>query len=265
MFEEKLEKLETSLDAFGSVLVAFSGGVDSSVLAGLSHKLLGMKAVAVTVDSSTLAASELECAKKVAAEIGITHLIAKYDELADEDFASNPEDRCYYCKSGLFRILREVAEEHGIDAILEGTTVDELEGHRPGYKAVREHGIFTPLADAGFTKDDVRALARLLGLSNSEKPSTACLSSRIPAGTRITEENLRAVEAAEDFLRGLGVGQVRVRHIGDAARIEVLESDFHKVMKNRNQIAERFQAFGFRNVSLDLKGYRTGNLSGQPS
>lgn len=261
MFEEKLARLEDAIRAQGSVLVAYSGGVDSSVLAGVSHNLLGDNAVAVTADSPTLAASELECAKKIAAEIGIRHIIVDHNELVDERFANNPDNRCYFCKHGLFELLEKTAKMFKLSAIIEGTNADELGGHRPGYKAALEHGVLTPLADAGFTKDDVRALAKRLMLSNSSKPSTACLSSRVVSGVKITDDVLRRIEAGEDFLRGLGVGQLRLRYYGDSAKIDVLESDFEKIMKNRSKIVERLGELGFTHVSLDLRGYRSGSLN----
>jgi pyridinium-3,5-biscarboxylic acid mononucleotide sulfurtransferase len=237
-----------------NALVSFSGGVDSSVLAKAAYDALGADALAVTFDTPTLPRSELACAKKTAKKIGIRHLIVPYSELGSRQFRSNPKDRCYFCKKRMAQKLKEVAKEHGMGCIVEGTNAEDLKGHRPGYRALKEAGISSPLAELGFAKDDVRKLAKEYGLDYM-KPSAACLSSRIPQGTEITKELLRTVEEAEDYLKSLGLTQVRVRLEGEGcldARIEVCPEEFQKVIKHSSEIVD---ALSFRRVSLDLRGY----------
>ncbi|MBD3388878.1 MAG: ATP-dependent sacrificial sulfur transferase LarE [Candidatus Altiarchaeales archaeon] len=234
-----------------SVLVAFSGGVDSSVLAKAAYECLGEDAVAVTFDTPTLPRSEMMEARETAEHIGIRHVVVRYTELSNEDFRRNPDERCYYCKRMMSEKLKEVARELGVHSIVEGTTADELEGHRPGYRALQEAGVLSPMAELGLTKDDVRRMALEYGLRH-DKPSGACLSSRIPSGTEITEELLIKVEESEDFLRSLGLSQVRVRVEGDCARIETYRDDFPIVLEHAGEIVEELP---FKRVSLDLRPY----------
>ncbi|MCL7413026.1 MAG: ATP-dependent sacrificial sulfur transferase LarE [ANME-2 cluster archaeon] len=257
---ERLEKVTDHLRKFDGVLVAFSGGVDSSVLAALAYQALGSRSIAVTAQSQTLPGRELESAKRTAEDIGIRHMVIHYNELDEPGFAQNPVDRCYHCKTGLFRALRALANELGFDAVADGTNASELAGYRPGHMASLEQHVLTPFADMGITKDEIRQMGRSLGLDTWDKPSQACLSSRFPYGNTITEEALKQVEQAEEFLFDLGIGQYRVRHHGDTARIEVPEEYFSLILRNKQNIITRFKALGYTFIALDLEGFRSGSF-----
>ncbi|MBS1263159.1 MAG: NH(3)-dependent NAD(+) synthetase [Methanonatronarchaeales archaeon] len=246
----------------GGAVVALSGGVDSSVVAALSNMALGPRALAVTADSETLPPGETEEAERVASEIGVRHRVVEFSELEEPGFADNPEDRCYHCRRGLIRNLRRIAEEEGIGTVADGTNADDLGGHRPGFEAVKEEGVFSPLVEYGVTKDEVRRIARALGLSVAEKPSLACLSSRIPYGEEITEEKLEKIARAEEFLnREYGFEQLRVRmHGDDLARIEVSPAERGVVAENVDEIAVKLKHAGFLYVTMDLQGYREGAM-----
>jgi uncharacterized protein len=262
---EKLAKLEEWFKAIGGpVVVAFSGGVDSSVVLAAAARALGLSRVyAVTADSPTYSRTELEWAKRVAGLLGVNHVIIGTNELDDENFASNPPIRCYYCKKELAQRLKEVAERVGAKVIVDGTNSEDLGGHRPGYLAFKEESVRSPLAELGFTKSDIRQVARLLGLPNWDKPSMACLASRIPYGQRITLERLKRIEAAEEAVRALtGARQVRVRDHGDIARIEVGRGDRRLFFSEEvmDEVARRLKQLGWRYVALDLEGYRSGSM-----
>ena len=262
---EKLAKLEEWFKAIrGPVVVAFSGGVDSSVVLAAAARALGPSRVyAVTADSPTYSRTELEWAKRVAGLLGVNHVIIGTNELDDENFASNPPIRCYYCKKELAQRLKEVAERVGAKVIVDGTNSEDLGGHRPGYLAFKEESVRSPLAELGFTKSDIRQVARLLGLPNWDKPSMACLASRIPYGQRITLERLKRIEAAEEAVRALtGARQVRVRDHGDIARIEVGRGDRRLFFSEEvmDEVARRLKQLGWRYVALDLEGYRSGSM-----
>ncbi len=258
--EERLEALLEWFRRYSSALVAFSGGVDSAVVAACAARALGGRALAVTADSSTMPRRELEHARRLAAEIGISHRVIREDELEDERFRANPENRCYYCRSKLASALRRIAEEEGYEVIVDGANAGDLGEHRPGLKALREHGIRSPLLELGMHKQEVREVARLLGLSVSDKPPMACLASRIPYGDPITREKLRAVELAEEFFFEHGFRNVRVRMHGEVARIEVEEEDMPMAVSMRREIAQHLRSLGFRYVTLDLMGYRAGSM-----
>ncbi|MFH1834619.1 MAG: ATP-dependent sacrificial sulfur transferase LarE [Methanobacteriota archaeon] len=261
MPDQKLEKLEKLIKDQESAVIAFSGGVDSSVLAAVAFKVLKDKALAVTLDSPTLPRNELECARTIAKSIGIKHIVIAHDELGNPDFTMNPEDRCYFCKGELSKVLLAEAVNRGFKVVLEGTNASELCGHRPGARALSEAGVLSPLAEVGFSKEEVRTLAGTLGLPNASKPSSACLSSRIPYGDEITRKKLGVVEEAEDFLINLGLSQLRVRLHGDLARIEVDPPEFRLLFENRVKISDFFKSIGFKYVTCDLLGYRSGSMN----
>jgi uncharacterized protein len=258
--DHKIQVIVNTLAGRGSVLVAFSGGMDSSVLAALAYRALENNAIAVTADSQTLAPGELECAKEVAAEIGIRHFVISYDELSEPEFAKNPVDRCYYCKKGLLRELKRIAALQGMNTIIEGTNISDLKAHRPGHRAVMEEGVYNPFVELNVTKEEIREMAHELGLSVADKPSMACLSSRFPYGQRITTEGLKRVGAAEDFLRRAGFGVVRVRDHNGIARIEIMLEEMARFLEMREDVVSEFKRLGFSYVTLDLMGFRSGSM-----
>lgn len=261
MRNPKYQRLCNLIESKGSALVAFSGGIDSTLLAKAASDTLGDKAVAVTTDSSTLPRRELKNAKRTAREIGIKHIIVKHDELNNKEVRKNSLDRCYHCKLESISALKKISKELGFNSILFGVNRDDLQDHRPGHRALGEGGMCTPLLDTGLTKDEVRELARELKLSNYNKPSMACLSSRIPYGEEITGEKLRMVEEAEEVVMDSGIEQARVRHYNELARIEVLPDEFPAILKNRGHIVNSLKRLGFKYITLDLQGYRTGSMN----
>ncbi len=246
-----------------SAILAYSGGVDSSLLLRAAAEVLGSHVIAVTADSETYPPSELAEAQEMVRSLGVTHRILRTAELSSEDFSANPPDRCYFCKKELFGKLHRIAEQEGILYILDGSNCDDLKDHRPGSRAAAEFGVRSPLREAGFSKQDVRDCARMLNLPVWDKPSLACLSSRIPYGTKITPRLLKTIQSAEDLLRVIGFRQVRVRHHGDTARIEIDRSDFNLLLQEgtSGRIVEEFKRLGYTYVCLDLEGYRTGSMN----
>lgn len=245
----------------GSAITAFSGGIDSSLVAFIAHQELGARALAVTADSPSLSRDDLALAQALAAAWGMAHRVIRTDETARADYRANPVNRCYFCKSTLYGALTTLARAEGFATVLNGTNRDDLGDHRPGLQAADEFGVLAPLAETGFHKAEIRALARGLGLANAEKPQAACLSSRVPYGTAITPAILDRIEAAESLLRALGFGQLRVRHHGDVARIEVPPADFAALLARREQIDAKFRVLGYAYVTLDLTGFRSGALN----
>ncbi len=261
--ETRLEGLLEAMRRRQGVLVAFSGGVDSALVAKVADLTLGPRAVAVTAVAESLPSWERQEARRVAREIGIRHRFVEYSELEDPDYASNPANRCYFCRTDLARHLRPIADEEGIQTIASGVLASDLGDHRPGIRAMDEAGFWHPLAEFGMDKRAVRALARHLRLSIWDKPSMACLSSRIPYGEVITVEKLGQVERAELVLRGLGFKQVRVRHHGQVARIEVPPEDIPRLVESATsqKVAEGLRALGFLHVAVDLEGYGSGSMN----
>ncbi len=259
----KYERVKSLLRETGGVLVAYSGGVDSTLLLKLAVESLGDRALAVTARSETYPEREGEEAAAVACALGARHRTISTEELSTEHFADNPPERCYYCKTELFQKLLEMAREEGIPAVADGSNVDDAGDYRPGMRALRELGVRSPLREAGLDKNEIRELSKELGLPTWSKPSFACLASRFPYGDPITAEKLRQVAAAEQLLRDLGLTQVRVRHHGQTARIEIEPSEFEVVLRagTRARILDAFHGLGYLYVTLDLAGYRMGSMN----
>ncbi len=260
--EALLARLLVYLRPLGSVAVGFSGGVDSTVVVAAAMRALGASGVlAVTADSETLPAAELEAARQLAAVLGASHAVIRTHELECQDFAANAPDRCYHCKTELWGRVGRLAADRGIRHVADGVNADDLGDFRPGIRASDEAGVVHPLAAIGAGKQQVRQLAAALGLANWDKPAQACLSSRFPYGSAITAEGLRRVEAAEEFLRELGLSQLRVRSHGDIARIEVPDEAIAAVAAGRAGIVKAFRQLGFAYVTLDLEGFRSGSMN----
>jgi uncharacterized protein len=260
--QQKLKELEGIVASYGSALVAFSGGVDSSLaLAVAARALPRHKVLAVTSNNETYLPSELDLAREFAASLGVEHLVVNTRELDDPNYASNPTNRCYFCKSTLYSDLARLAEEKGYACVVDGANKDDEGDYRPGRKAARELGVVSVLSAARMTKDEVRELAKHLGLPTWDKPALACLSSRFPYGQEITPEKLTQVARAEEFLRREGFKQVRVRHHGEIARLEVGPEELERAFDMREQISAELLDTGFLYVTLDLAGYRSGSLN----
>src|SRR5262245_6717493 len=262
-WRERLERLKAFIAPLGEVVVAYSGGVDSSLVLRVAHEVLGARAHGVIGRSDSYAARELALALEQAAAFGAQIQVVATGELTDPKFRANSLSRCYHCKSELYRRLDEMAERTGATAVLDGTIADDLADFRPGRRAAAEHRVRSPLAELGFAKSDVRAAAAHYGLKSQDKPASPCLASRIPYGTEITSEALRQVEQAEELVRSLGFRELRVRHHGEVARVELPLADLPRAFEpgTREALSEGLSALGFRFVTVDLAGLRSGSLN----
>ncbi len=263
MIEQKWDHLRALLQDMQSAVLAYSGGVDSSLLLRAAAEVMAPRLIVVTAVSETYPASELFSAKEFVRSLGVAHRILSTEELSSEDFVRNTPDRCYHCKKELYAKLRRMAGAEGIAEVIEGSNTDDMRDYRPGRRAAKEFSVRSPLMEAGLSKGEVRELAHRLNLPMWDKPSLACLSSRIPYGTRVTSDLLRTIQAAEDQLRVLGFRQVRVRHHGATARIEIEWSEFKRLLNDEisGRIVAAFKRLGYTYVCLDLGGYRTGSMN----
>jgi len=263
--EKKLIKLRKRVRSLGNAIIAYSGGVDSTLLLKIGYDELGKNAVAVTSVSPSYPKSELEQAKKIARFIGARHITTTTTEMKDNNYLRNFADRCYFCKKNLYTKLVEVAKQEGFANILNGTNLDDRFDYRPGMKAADEFNVIAPLKDAGMTKNDIIAASRALGLPNWDKPASPCLASRIPYGTEITKEKLGMIEKAENTIKNIckdtRLRHLRVRHYGKEARIEVLKENFKHILGNLEKIRTELMATGFENVTLDLEGFKSGKMN----
>jgi pyridinium-3,5-biscarboxylic acid mononucleotide sulfurtransferase len=261
--EEKLDYLKKTLRDMGTVLVAYSGGVDSTFLAVTAHEVLGKNSLAVFAASPVAPPMEKEEAEALAHNTGLRFKIIESSEMSNPDFVANPPERCYYCKRELFSELKPIAQAEGLKWIADGTNADDLSDFRPGRKASAEAGIRSPLLEAGLTKAEIRQLSHAQGLPTWDRPASPCLASRIPYGIPVTAETLNKIARGEQYLHSLGIRELRLRHHGDIARIELDPGDMDKIIKPeiRQDIVKQLKALGYKYVALDLTGYRTGSLN----
>lgn len=258
---DKLSKLKTILKKMDSVLVAYSGGADSTFLLKSALDTLGGKVLAVTAASATYPRSELILARETARKLGARHKIIKTDEFKDKRFIANSLTRCYYCKNELFGKLKKIAARHKIRFVVDASNLSDKNDFRPGTQARMESGVRSPLEEVGFTKEDIRRESKKLGLSTWDKPAQACLASRVPYGTRLLPHTLTRISRAEDILRGFGFKQSRLRHYNGLCRIEVIKSDIPELIRKRRFVVGRLKKLGYSYITVDLEGYRTGSMN----
>jgi uncharacterized protein len=260
---EKKDILVKNLNKLPSLLVAFSGGVDSSFLLAIACHALGDRVLAVTAHSVIHTEDELEWASLFAERLGVEHTIIESDEMSIPEFISNPSDRCYYCKKSIAAGLRDIADKRGIKNIAHAINTDDYDDFRPGIKAAKEIGLISPLVEAGLSKEEIRFLSREMGIETWDKPSNACLASRIPYGSSVTPDKLRMIDDAERILKDKGFRQARVRHYGTMARIEVEESNIDRFneVDLRREVVKKFKEIGFKHIAIDLEGYISGSMN----
>ena len=264
ILEEKTEKIKSLIREMDSTLVAFSGGVDSTLVLALAHEVMGERTLAVTAQSASVPNREMQASRQLAKEIGARHLVVRTEEMSNPEYRANPANRCYHCKTELYSSLKRVAKQDNISTILNGINLDDLGDYRPGIDSAREQGVRSPLVEAEFSKQDVRDLSRAMGLSIWNKPAMACLSSRIPYGQPVTAEKLSRVEQAEDLLLSFGFKQVRVRYLGTKACIELDQNEIPRYQSDESiqrSVQEKLMALGFSCVVLNPEGYRMGSLN----
>ncbi len=261
--QEKTEKLKEILKGYPDLIVAFSGGVDSTLLLYVAHTVLGEKILAVTARSPVHPAREIRFAEEFTAARGIQHIVVVSGEMQQADFRANRSDRCYVCKRNLLADLIELGRDRGMIHVVHGANFDDLNDYRPGMKAAREMEVTAPLVEAGLNKDEIRLISQQFNLPTWNKPSMACLATRVPYGTPIREETLAMIDAAEEFILSIGASTVRVRHHGDTARIEVNPEDFKRILSPSTRLAvtDRLKTLGFSYVTLDLEGYTSGSMN----
>lgn len=258
---DKLDALKNLIATFPSAVVAFSGGVDSTFLTVLVHRILGKRSLAVTAISPTYPASQLTEAQELATRFGFPHRIIHSNEFEDANFISNPPERCYFCKLALFQELDRIAKQMEFAVVFDGANYDDLADYRPGHRAADKMGVRRPLQEVGLTKAEIRDLSKEMGLTTWEKPAYACLASRIPYGRTITVEALSRIDTAESFLMSLGFKEMRVRDHYPVARLEFGRSDLEQAWQHRGQIASKLHEFGFPYVAIDLDGFRSGSMN----